>query len=52
MTEWIAQPDAHNLTHKDPELRPGERRVIAMFQDESSFHVNEYRQTAWYAPLS
>jgi hypothetical protein len=34
----------------DPDLGPNEKRVIAVFQDESSFHVNEYKQDAWYAP--
>jgi hypothetical protein len=26
----------------DPKLGPGEKRVIVMFQDESSFHVNKF----------
>jgi len=38
------------LKCKDPELKPREKRVIPVFQDESSFHVNEYKSSAWYAP--
>jgi len=38
------------LKCKDPELKLGEKRVIPVFQDESSFHVNEYKSSAWYAP--
>ena len=38
------------LKHIEPELEPGEKRVIAIFQDESSFHVNEYKQNIWYTP--
>jgi len=34
----------------DPELSPGEKRIIALFQDESSFHANEYKRTIWCAP--
>jgi hypothetical protein len=29
-------------------LGPGEKRVVAVFQDESSFHVNEFKKTTWY----
>jgi len=35
----------------EPQLGPGEKRVIAVFQDESSFHVNEYKQNIWCAPM-
>jgi len=56
MAEWVAQPNRKGpgLGHicKDPELNPGEKRVIAVFQDESSFHVNEYKQKVWYTLLS
>jgi len=33
----------------DPDLGPGKKRVIVVFQDESSFHVNEFKKTMWYA---
>ena len=48
MVEWIA--NGSELVHIDPKLGPGEKRVIVVFQDESSFHVNEYKAAAWYAP--
>ena len=35
------------LRQEDPVLGPGERRVIPIFQDESSFHANEYKQSIW-----
>jgi hypothetical protein len=37
------------LLHVEPQLRPGERRIIMVFQDESSFHVNKYKQNIWCA---
>jgi hypothetical protein len=49
MAKWVPQPRSPGLMCKDPELNPGEKRVIAVFQDESSFHVNEYKQNLWYA---
>jgi hypothetical protein len=48
MVQWIAR--GSELVRVDPDLGPNEKRVIAVFQDESSFHVNEYKQDAWYAP--
>ena len=38
------------LKHIEPELEPGEKQVIVIFQDESSFHMNKYKQNIWYAP--
>jgi hypothetical protein len=38
------------LVRVEPQLGPGEKRVIAVFQDESSFHANEYKQNIWCAP--
>jgi len=35
------------LKHVEPQLGPGKKRVIAIFQDESSFHMNEYKQNIW-----
>jgi hypothetical protein len=34
----------------EPNLEAGEKRIIAVFQDESSFHANEYKQNIWCAP--
>jgi len=39
------------LERVEPQLGPGEKRVIAVFQDESSFHANEYKQNIWCAPM-
>jgi hypothetical protein len=49
MVKWELQ--GSELVHIDPVLGPGERRIIAVFQDESSFHVNEYKRTLWCVPL-
>ncbi|KAJ7939270.1 hypothetical protein B0H13DRAFT_2301032 [Mycena leptocephala] len=32
-----------------PVLEPGEKEVIAMFQDECCFHANDYKSSAWLA---
>ena len=40
MVQWLA----NRTKHVDPKLGLGDKRVIAVFQDESSFHVNEYKQ--------
>jgi hypothetical protein len=48
MVQWVAR--GSELVRVDPDLGPGEKRVIAVFQDESCFHVNEYKQDAWCAP--
>ena len=49
MVQWVLRES--ELVHIDPELGPGEKRVIAMFQDKSSFHVNEFKKTIWYTQL-
>jgi hypothetical protein len=38
------------LKREDPILGPGEKRIVPVFQDESSFHANEYKQNLWCAP--
>jgi hypothetical protein len=48
MVQWL--PEGMGLVHVDPILGPGEKRIIAVFQDESTFHVNEYKQNIWCAP--
>ncbi|KAF9441615.1 hypothetical protein P691DRAFT_799222 [Macrolepiota fuliginosa MF-IS2] len=35
------------LEHVEPSLAPGEREVIAEFQDETCCHANEYASSAW-----
>jgi len=37
------------LERSAPVLAPGETEVIALFHDESSFHANEYKASAWSA---
>ena len=48
MVQW--KPKGVSLVHVEPDLRPEENWVIAIFQDESCFHVNDNKQTGWCAP--
>ncbi len=50
MAKW--RPEGLGLVRVEPELRPDKRRIIAVFQDESCFHANEYKQTVWCAPAA
>jgi len=56
MVQWdVKESEGGNTGERelkctDPRLGPGEKRIIPIFQDESSFHVNEYKSSAWYAP--
>ena len=50
MAYWEPKESKPGLMCIDPDLQPGERWVIAVFQDESSFHANEYKRTIWYIP--
>jgi len=43
MVQWLA----NGTEHVDLKLGPGDKRVITVFQDESSFHINEYKQIVW-----
>jgi hypothetical protein len=45
MAKW--EPHSLRLECTTPDLRPGKKRVIIIFQDESLFHVNKYRQSIW-----
>jgi len=47
MVQWLA----NGTEHIDLKLGPGDKRVITVFQDESSFHINEYKQIVSYAPF-
>ena len=38
------------LIQIDPILGPGEKRIIVLFQDESSFYANKYKRTIWCTP--
>lgn len=43
----MAQYDGPDLKRRDPDLLPGEKQIIAQFHDESCFHANEYKRSAW-----
>jgi hypothetical protein len=49
MAQWIRRPECAELVCVEPELGPDEKQIIAIFQDESCFHVNDHKQTMWYA---
>jgi hypothetical protein len=48
MVQWIWRLECAELVHVEPELGPDEKQIIAIFQDESCFYVNDYKQTMWY----
>jgi len=50
MVQW--KPEGLGLMHIEPDLRPGEKRVIAVFQDKSCFHANDNKQNAWCTPAA
>jgi hypothetical protein len=37
-----------DLTPVEPNLAPGEKKIIALFQDESCFHAHDNKSSAWY----
>ncbi len=43
MVQWLV----NGTEHVDLKLGLGDKRVITVFQDESSFHINEYKQIVW-----
>ena len=45
MVKW--EPQGSQLVRIEPVLGPGEKQIIVVFQDESCFHVNEYKRTVW-----
>ncbi|KAF9258948.1 hypothetical protein L218DRAFT_1080196 [Marasmius fiardii PR-910] len=47
MARWELTDDA--LTHIPPVLRLGEKEIIPQFHDKSTFHMNDFRTTAWLA---
>ena len=49
MTHYVV--DGTHLKPIEPTLQPGQKKIIALFQDESSFHANEYNSSAWFVPL-
>ena len=49
MTHYILDGDV--LKPIKPILQLGEKKVIPLFQDESTFHANEFKSSAWCACL-
>jgi hypothetical protein len=45
MVKW--EPQGSELVYSKLVLGPDEKWIIAVFQDESCFHVNEYKRTIW-----
>jgi hypothetical protein len=51
MVQWVVNgSNSAKLMHIDPKLGLDDKRVIMVFQDKSSFHINEYKQTLWCTP--
>ena len=48
MTRYLVDKMTGELVPIEPTLNPGQKKVIALFQDESSFHANEYKSSAWF----
>jgi hypothetical protein len=44
----MARYEGPDLHRTEPALLPGEREIIAEFQDESCMHALEYKSSAWY----
>ena len=47
MVQWLV--NGSKLVCVDLKLGLDNKHVIAVFQDESAFHVNEYKAAAWCA---
>ena len=50
MAQW--KPEGPGLVRVEPDLRPGKKQIIAVFQGKSCFHANEYKATVWCAPAA
>lgn len=51
MTCYLVDKTTGELVPIEPTLSPGQKKVIPLFQDESSFHANEYKSSAWFVPV-
>ena len=51
MVKWVENENGH-FEHVEPQLCPGEKRIIPLFQDESSFHTGEYKSNVWFVHSS
>ena len=47
MVRWIENED-RTFEHNEPQLCPREKRIIPLFQDESSFHASKYKLNIWW----
>ena len=47
MAKWVPTGENGELKKIDPILQPGEKEIIAVFQDESCFHANDYQSSIW-----
>lgn len=47
MAHYIPDPSGEGMLRIEPILRPGEREIIAVFQDETCCHANEHTSSAW-----
>ena len=39
--------EGEDLEQHEPSLQPGEKCIIAQFHNESCFHANEFKSSAW-----
>ena len=46
MVKWVEKENGE-FERIEPLLHPGEKRIIPIFQDESSFHAGEYKSNVW-----
>lgn len=46
MVKWSENEDGQ-FERLEPQLLPGEKQIIPIFQDESSFHAGEYKSNVW-----
>jgi hypothetical protein len=47
MVHYEPTTDSMKLKCIKPNLKPGEKKIIVLFHDESCFHANEYKQSSW-----
>ena len=46
MVQWLVEESGEFL-RVDPDLAPGEKRIVPLFHDESSLHAGEYKTNVW-----
>jgi hypothetical protein len=44
----MTQYHGPSLEQQEPQLELGQKHIIAQFHDESCFHANEFKASAWY----